>query len=187
MKKVTPIFLLQRWIRLSLFLSIAGLLVSCSPGDRLIGSPALNSRYTDEQPTLSGNGRFLGFVSNRNGSRNVLVYDLQQQQLIPLPRLNRRETIAESPSLSYTGRYIVYVASDQGKPIIVLYDRATQQSQAVSQWYLGWVRNPSISPDGRYIVFESSSRGQWDIEVLDRGPNIELDIPDSVPVTSPTP
>ncbi|NES19777.1 MAG: biopolymer transporter Tol, partial [Symploca sp. SIO3E6] len=23
-----------------------------------------------------------------------------------------------------------------------------------------------------------SRRGQWDIEVLDRGPNIELDIPD---------
>lgn len=174
-------------MRLSLGLGIASLIVACSPGDRLIGTTTLNSRYTEEQPNLSGNGRLLGFVSNRNGSRNILVYDLQQQQLIPLPRLNRRETIAESPSLSYTGRYIVYLASDQGKPVVVLYDRATQQSQALSQWYLGWVRNPNISPDGRYIVFESSSRGQWDIEVLDRGPNIELDIPDGVPVTSSTP
>lgn len=186
MKKVTPI-LLSLWLRLSLGLGIASLTVACSPGDRFIGSAALNSRYTEEQPSLSGNGRLLGFVSNRNGSRNILVYDLQQQQIIPLPRLNRRETIAESPSLSYTGRYIVYLASDQGKPVIVLYDRATQQSQALSQWYLGWVRNPNISPDGRYIVFESSSRGQWDIEVLDRGPNIELDIPDGVPATSSIP
>lgn len=186
MKKVTPIFLLQLWIYLGFGLGIAGLMTACGSGDRLIGSAALNSRYTDEQPTLSGNGRFLGYVSNRNGSRNVLVYDLQQQQLIPLPRLNQRETIAESPSLSYTGRYIAYVASDQGRPTVVLYDRATQQAQALSQWYRGWVRNPSISPDGRYIVFESSSRGQWDVEVLDRGPNIELDIPDGVPSTSPT-
>lgn len=152
--------------------------VACSPSDPLSGPAALNSRYTDEQPALSGNGRFLEFVSNRNGSRNILLYDLQQQQLIPLPRLNRRETIAESPSLSYTGRYVVYIASDQGKPTLVLYDRATQQPQVLTQWYQGWVRNPSISPDGRYIVFESGSRGQWDIEVLDRGPNIELDIPD---------
>lgn len=184
MKKVTFIFLLQQWIRLGLILGIVNLIVACSPGDRLIGLTALNSRYTEEQPTLSGNGRFLGYVSNRNGSRNVLVYDLQQQQLIPLPRLNRPEIIAESPSLSYTGRYIVYIVSDQGKPTVVLYDRATQQSQALSQWYQGWIRNPSISPDGRYIVFESGSRGQWDIEVLDRGSNIELDIPDGVPASS---
>jgi len=42
------------------------------------------------------------------------------------------------------------------------------------------VRN--ISPDGRYIVFESGSRG-WDIEVLDRGSNIELDIRNGAPAS----
>ena len=180
---------LQRWIRFSIGLSLVGFAVACSPSDRVGGSTALNSRYTDEQPALSGNGRFLGFVSNRNGSRGILLYDLQQQRLISLPRLNRRESIAESPSLSRTGRYITYIVSDQGKPTLVLYDRATQQSQVLSQWYQGWVRNPSISPDGRYIVFESGSRGQWDIEVLDRGPNIELDIPDgaTAPGSSPQP
>lgn len=45
------------------------------------------------------------------------------------------------------------------------------------------MRNPSISPDGRYVVFESSTRGQWDIEVLDRGPTIELDIPNGTTVS----
>ncbi len=161
-----------------------GLIVACGPSDRFIGPDSLNSRYNDEQPALSGNGRFLAFVSNRNGSHSILLYDLQQQQLIPLPRLNQRETIAESPSLSYTGRYIAYIVSEQGRPTVALYDRARQQSQLLSQWYPGWVRSPSISPDGRYIVFESGSRGQWDIEVLDRGPNIELDIPDGVPTGS---
>ena len=173
--------LLTRWIHLGLGLGIVSLVVACSPSDRIIGPSNLNSRYTDEQPALSGNGRFLAFVSNRDGSRSILLYDLQQQRLIRLPRLNRRETIAESPSLSYTGRYMVYITSDQGKLEVALYDRATQQSQIISQWYPGWVRHPSISPDGRYIVFESSSRGQWDIEVLDRGSNIELDIPDGAP------
>lgn len=172
-------------MRLALSLGIMGLVIACNPSDRFGEPSALNSRYSDEQPALSGNGRLLAFVSNRNGKRSILVYDLQQQRLIPLPSLNRQETIAESPSLSYTGRYITYIASDQGKPALLLYDRATQQSQILTQWYRGWVRNPSISPDGRYVVFESGSRGQWDIEVLDRGANIELDIPDGVPANSP--
>lgn len=171
----------QIWLILALSLGMAVAVTGCSPSDRLSSPNSLNSRYTESQPALSGNGRYLAFVSNRNGSRGILVYDLQQQQLISLPRLNRQETIAESPSLSRTGRYIAYIASDQGRLVVALYDRVTQQSQILTPWYRGWLRNPNISPDGRYVVFESSIRGEWDIEVLDRGPNIELDIPDGAP------
>jgi Tol biopolymer transport system component len=156
-------------------------IVACGPSDRFSGPGPLNSRYNDEQPALSGNGRFLAFVSNRNGNRSLLLYDLQQQQFMPLPSLNQQNTIAENPSLSRTGRYIAYLIGDRGKPTVALYDRATQRSQLLTQWERGWVRHPSISPDGRYIAFETSNRGQWDIEVLDRGPNIELDIPDGAP------
>lgn len=161
------------------------MLASCSYDDIPIGSTSLNSRYTEEQPTLSGNGRFLAFVSNRNGNQQLLLYDLEQQQFIRTPSLNQPETIAESPSLSYTGRYIAYITSDQGRPVVALYDRATQQSQILTPIYRGWVRNPSISPSGRYIVFETTIRGHWDIEVLDRGPNIELDIPNGASTDAP--
>lgn len=177
MKELSP-RCLKRWLRLGVSLGVLSLAAACSPGDRLGFPGSLNSRYTDEQPALSGNGRFLAFVSNRDGRHQIWLYDLEQQRLISLPRLNRPNTVSENPSLSYTGRYITYITTDGGKPILVLYDRVTQQPQVMSQWYEGWVRNPSISPDGRYIVFESSSNGQWDIEILDRGPNIELDIPD---------
>lgn len=159
-------------------LGLLSLVAACSGGDRLSYTASLNSRYTDEQPALSGNGRLVAFVSNRDGKHHIWLYDLEQQRLISLPRLNRPNTVMENPSLSYTGRYITYITTDQGKPTLVLYDRVTQQPQVLSQWYEGWVRNPNISPDGRYITFESSSSGQWDIEILDRGPNIELDIPD---------
>jgi Tol biopolymer transport system component len=167
---------LQRRIHWSLIFSLTGLLMSCGSGDMPLGVSSLNSRFAEEQPALSGNGRFLAFVSNRNGNQQLLMYDLQTQSFIPTPGLNRRETIAESPSLSYTGRYICYLTSEQGRPVIALYDRAMQQSQILTSTYRGWVRNPDISPDGRYVVFESASRGQWDVEVLDRGPTVELDI-----------
>ena len=171
-----------RW---SLCLCLTSLLVSCSYNEVPIGSNSINTRNTEEQPALSGNGRFLAFVSNRSSTQQLLLYDLEQQKLIPTPRLNRRNAIAESPSLSYTGRYIVYSTSDRGRPVVGLYDRAVGQSQILTQNYNGSVRNPSVSPDGRYVVFETTIRGQWDIEVIDRGANVELDIPNGAPVSPP--
>lgn len=150
--------------------------VSCSPVPIPQEPTVLNSRYTNEQPALSGDGRFVAFVSNRFGDRQLVMYDLEKRQFVELPSLNRADAIAENPSLSRTGRYMVYLSSDRGRPEIELYDRVTRRSDVLTIGYRGWVRNPSISPDGRYIVFETSRRGQWDIEVLDRGPNVELDI-----------
>ncbi|MBD2040556.1 TolB family protein [Microcoleus sp. FACHB-672] len=171
MNRFTPKWSIHRWLTLS----VASLAVACSPVNRTLEPVAINSRYTDEQPALSGNGRFLAFVSNREGSRNILLYDRQTQQYVNLPYLNRPDAVADSPSISNTARYIVYIASDRGRPEVELYDRVTKRPEVLTRGYVGWVRNPSISPDGRYIVFESGRRGQWDIEMIDRGPTIELD------------
>ncbi len=183
MKKFTPKF----WLQIKAYWSLIFILIltSCSSNNIPIGSTSLNSRFTEEQPALSGNGRFLAFVSNRNSTHQLLVYDLERQLFMSVPRLSRPDTIVESPSLSYTGRYLAYITSDQGRPVVGLYDRIAQQSQILTPIYRGWIRNPSISPDGRYVVFETTTRGQWDIEVLDRGPNIELDIPNGAPVPPP--
>jgi Tol biopolymer transport system component len=182
--RLSPIRSIYRWLAVS----AASFTAACSPVNLPTQPVAINSRYTDEKPALSGSGRFLAFVSNREGSRNIMLYDLQQRQFVNLPYLNRRDAVADSPSISNTARYIVYIASDTGRPEVELYDRITGQSQILTQGYMGWVRNPSISPDGRYIVFETGRRGQWDIEVIDRGPLIELDRLDGPPAgSSPAP
>ncbi len=159
-------------------LSLVGMVIACNPAYAIQEPVALNSRYTDDQPALSGNGQFVAFVSTRDGARQIVMYDLLNRQFVELPHLNQPEAIAQSPSLSRTGRYIAFIGSDRGRPEVELYDRVTERSQILTTGYRGWVRNPGISPDGRYIVFETSRRGQWDIEVLDRGFNIEPDIPD---------
>lgn len=170
------------WCKRRRFLVLfVAFLASCSQTELpTTVSAEFDSRHNDEQPALSGNGRFLALVSDRDGNRGILLYDRKQQQMVNLPRLNRQNAIAESPSLSYTGRYIVYVTSDGVRPEIELYDRVLQQPQVLTANYRGWFRNPSISPDGRYVAFETGGRGQWDIEVLDRGPNVESDVPDEL-------
>lgn len=184
---------LSRWrIYGIIILSLSTLLTACNDSGRLRLPPFLNSRYHDEQPTLSGNGRFLAFVSNREGQRNVWLYDLEKKSWIDLPGFNHRDTITESPSISNNARYIVYIATDSGRPELELYDRLTHRTEILSVGFRGWIRHPSISPDGRYITFESSRRGQWDIEVIDRGPYIELDLlngqsPNNSPSPSPSP
>jgi len=154
-----------------------GLTACASEAPSVVSAP-LNSPYTDEQPALSGNGRYVALVTNRGGTRKLVLYDLRAKRFLELPSLNRNDAIAESPSLSYTGRYIVYLASDRGRPEIELYDRIDRRIQVLSGGYRGWVRNPNISPDGRYVVFETGRHGQWDVEVIDRGPYVELDRPD---------
>lgn len=159
-----------------LALVLAGGVMSCDRPTQSLGPVPLNSRFTDEQPSISGSGQYVAFVSNRDGMRNLVLYDITRQQFVELPRLNRQDAIAESPSISNNARYIVYIASDTGRPEVELYDRITRQARVMTAGYRGWVRNPSISPDGRYIAFESANHGQWDIQVIDRGPNIELDL-----------
>ncbi|MGK7875854.1 MAG: TolB family protein [Xenococcaceae cyanobacterium] len=176
---------MQQWFRWGIGLSLVSLLSACDLANHEQGLVTLNTRYHDEQPALSGNGRWLAFVSNRNGSSQIVLYDLQQRRFADLSGLNRKGAIAQSPSLSRTGRYIAYISSARGRPEIAIYDRATKSSEILTQGYGSWLRNPHISPDGRYIVFETARRGQWDIEVLDRGANIELDISNGSSVVNP--
>ena len=176
---------LYRWCLWGIGLSLLGLLNACSLSSRSLGPAILNSRYNDEQPALSGDGRWLAFISDRNGRSEILLYDLQEKQFVPLPGLNQNGIVLQNPSLSRTGRYLAYLSSQQGKPELTLYDRATKRAEAIAPGYRSWVRNPQISPDGRYLTFETARRGQWDIEILDRGPAVELDVTDGSAVAVP--
>jgi Tol biopolymer transport system component len=176
----------RRQILATLWLLLPLILVACSQplgGD----FTSLNSRYTDQQPALSGDGKLLAFITDRAGRQELVVYDLEQRQFLPLPGLNQGNAVIESPSLSRTGRYIVYLSSRRGRPEIELYDRLTRNIQILTIGYPGWVRHPRIDPDGRYITFESGRKGQWDIEIFDRGQGVELDLAPGATISPPVP
>ena len=175
-RRLLPKKKLRRWLGWGVGIALLSLLAACDSSKLPQGTAGINSRYNDEQPSLSGNGRYLTWVSNRNGRHQVLLYDLSRKEFVPLPGLNPENALAESPSLSRTGRYLLYLVSRQGRPRIALYDRYVEETEILTDSYPHWVRNPDISLNGRYIVFETARRGQWDVELLDRGPKVEPDI-----------
>ncbi len=147
---------------------------ACRPESKLPTYP--NSAYTDIQPALSGNGRFLAFTSSRAQNQSIFLYDLEEKCFLAVAGLNHPGAVAESPSLSYSARYIAYLSTAAtGRPEIQVYDRTRQSAEVLTLGYLDWFRAPSISPDGRYVAFETGNQGQWDVAVFDRGPQVELD------------
>ncbi|NEP62383.1 MAG: TolB family protein [Symploca sp. SIO2G7] len=155
----------------SYFLALVLLTSSCvnqfnSPPQILSGG--INSQRADESPAYSSDGRYLAFASDRNRSRDIFLYDLQQKRLVDLPNLNRRDSSQDQPALSSDGRFIVYVSSERGKTDILVYDRNKQKSRLLTAGVKGSVRHPTISGDGRYVAYETSQLGQWNIAIVER-------------------
>ncbi len=140
-----------------------------------VGGGGINSQAPDQFPAYSADGQYLAFASDRNGSRDVFLYDLRNRRIIPLAEINRPNSSQDQPSISATARYLTYVTDERGKPDIWVYDRQRRAVENLTLYLPGSVRNPTISADGRQIAFESSRLGQWHIELVDRGTDTELD------------
>ncbi len=166
--------------QLSVILSVilTSFLSSCTGYPRLLNFPfdasgrSLNSRSSEVSPQVAS--PYIVFVSDRNGSQDVYLFDAQKRLLINLPGLNSLDEIASHPSISEDGRYIVFTASRQGKSDIYIYDRQTQQKRNLTANLAAEVRNPTISADGERIAFEVAKDGQWDVTIYNRaGESIE--------------
>lgn len=151
------------------------LLNSCGSYPRLLtfpfdpGGRGLNSRSSELTPQVTSS--YIIFVSDRNGSQDVYLFNAQKRQLIDLPGLNSLDEVASHPSISEDGRYIVFATSRQGKSNIYLYDRQNQQKRSLTENLQAEVRNPMINADGDLVVFEIAQDGQWDIMIYNRAGN----------------
>jgi len=176
------VFHLCRWMVSVVAIALLGLLSGCS-SSQLLNLPldaagdSLNSPYAETEPQFVG-GQYLVFISDRNGSQDVFLYDLKARRLVDLPNLNTADSVASHPRLSSDGRYIVFASNRQGESDIYLYDREMQVLKNLTANLEAEVRYPTISGDGERITFEANGRGQWDIVVCDRT---------GQPLTFPTP
>ncbi|WP_446718032.1 TolB family protein [Crocosphaera sp. Alani8] len=130
-----------------------------------VGGKGLNSRASDLEPQVTST--YIVFISDRNGSQDVYLFDAQKRELITLPGLNALDEIASHPSISEDGRYVVFASSRQGKSNVYVYDRETQQKRNLTANLQAEVRHPIINADGTTIAFEIAKNGQWDIILYD--------------------
>ncbi|NJL10280.1 MAG: TolB family protein [Calothrix sp. SM1_7_51] len=160
--------------------ALTGLLGGCAGYPQILNYPfdpggrSLNSPASELTPQISG--RYIVYTSDRRGSQDVYLFDMNTRNLVDLPGLNSLDSIATHPSVSASGRYIAFAASRQGRSAIFLYDRETRQTRNLTENLQESVRNPTISDDGERIAFESSNNGQWDILIYDRNGQM-LNIP----------
>ncbi len=159
--------------RLLILLTVlTSFLSGCNGYPRLLNFPfdpggrSLNSPTTELTPQVAS--PYIVFVSDRNGSEDVYLFNSQTRRLMDLPGLNSLVEVASHPSISEDGRYIVFAVSRQGKRGIYLYDRQTQQKRNLTENLQAEVRNPTISADGSRIAYEIAKQGQWDIRICDR-------------------
>ncbi len=165
---------ITRIVKHNLFYVLAFWLISGCQGSVKTTTPILpggiNSNSPEEHPSYSGDGRYLVFASDRNGQRDIFLYDVEQNGLVSLPNLNHGNSSQDQPSISNDGRYIVYLSTERGKTDIFIYDRQQQKANLLTGNIKGSVRNPTISGDGQKIAFQSSQLGQWKIVLLEISP-----------------
>jgi len=162
------------WSRVGGTIAVVGLLAGCgSSYPRALNFPfnpaggrGLNGTASELMPSISG--RYVTFVSDRNGSQDVYLFDAEAGQMLDLPGLNALDAIASHPSVSEDGRYIAYAASLRGQSDIFVYDRSTGLKRNLTNDLQAEVRHPSISADGSRVAFEASPDGRWDVFVRDR-------------------
>jgi len=70
----------------------------------LIPLPGLNDpAFADFVPSLSADGRFIAFSSDRNGLADVFVYDRSTSSLVSLPGLNEPGIEDSYPAIAFSG------------------------------------------------------------------------------------
>lgn len=148
------------------------------PGQKFLALPAVNTTKFDErQPSLSGDGRWLAYVSNRPdgaGLSDLQLYDRTAGKLVEVPGLNA-PGLDFTPSLSGDGNLIAF-ASDRpgcvGGRDVYLFDRKAGKLLPLPGLNsVAHEQTPCLSPDGRYLAFVSErvrGAGERDVYLYDR-------------------
>ena len=146
---------------------VAGLLSGCMGSMPLPIGPLnrqLESLGANRDPSLSG--RWLALISGKGGREQVVLVDLERQQPLPLPGLNRADAQPLSVSVDGAGDRIALVRQLEGRTELVLYRRSLQSLQPIAMVPSGVPRQVQLQADGRQMAMQVSRAGLWQVDLV---------------------
>jgi len=149
-------------------LGLGLLLQGCQGGLRPL--PGLNQQLarlgSGQSPSL-GEG-WLALIASRDGGRpQVQLIDSQRQLPVPLPGLNRADSLPIQVSVDGRGEHLAVVRQRDDRTELVLYRRSLMAVQPIAIEPAGVPRRVSLSTDGRVLAVEVSRSGLWQIDLLE--------------------
>ena len=149
-------------------LGVGLLLQGCQGGLRPL--PGLNQQLnrlgSGQSPSL-GSG-WLALIASRDGGRpQVQLIDVQRQLPVPLPGLNRADSLPVQASVDARGELLAVVRQRDDRTELVLYRRSLMAVQPIAITPAGVPRQVSLSADGRVLAVEVSRGGLWQVDLLE--------------------
>lgn len=141
--------------------------MGCSSGIFVEQSIQSTFKGNKRDPSISGDGKKLAFISERNGNASVEVRNTKNGSIIPLRYFSGNRPHS-SPSLSWSGRYLALIVNNHNKKLIAISDRRKGKLYYLPLYGNKVPKNVEISPDARQIAIEFSEPGQPpQVEVFD--------------------
>ncbi|TVS07555.1 MAG: Tol biopolymer transporter periplasmic protein [Cyanobium sp. PLM2.Bin73] len=126
-------------------------------------------------PALSGDGRLLASVLERDGQGRVIVQQQPGGGLRPL-RLRRRQPHG-SPSLSWNGRYLAVLVQEGAQRRAVIEDRLRGRLLRLPLPPGSQPERLSLASDGTRLAVQLLRNGRRQVEVFDLRGLLERDLP----------
>jgi hypothetical protein len=148
--------------------ALALLLTGCQAGLRPIAAlnQPLGGLGDSQSPSLNSN--WLALISSRPGSRaQVQLIDRLRNAPVPLPGLNRPDSLPISVAVDQRGERLALVRQRDDRSELVIHRRSLQASQVVPIEPAGVPQRVSLSADGRVLAVEVSRGGLWQVDLLE--------------------
>jgi eukaryotic-like serine/threonine-protein kinase len=121
------------------------------------------SSREDSRGSWSPDGRFIAFNSDRAGTMNIWVHDLEAKSA---RRLTEGAGGDYQPNWSPDGRRLVFFSSRDGRPGLWIVEVASGETTSLSRGP-AMDLNPFFSPDGGRIAFQSDRDGRLEVWVME--------------------